>query len=579
MFMSVLSGLSRCFDLKRRSSLSYASRAKNRVQLQLTALEERAVMSAGALDPGFSSDGKTQEFFDAGGLHADHANAVAVQADGKIVVVGYAEGPNGDRDFAVSRLNSDGSRDTSFGGGTGRVRIAFDLGGTKHDEARAVVVQPDGKIVVAGQVARINGDSDMGVIRLNSDGTLDGGVDDSTPGDAFSTDGKAVIYFDLGGSNVDGANAVALLGEKIVLAGFAQTGATNYEMAVAVLENYGDLDLNFSTGGVDGGDGRTTVPFDLGGLLIDQANAVAIQGGKIVLAGTAHTASDGVDMAVARLTVQGYLDSTFSPGGAEGSGKAIVGFNLGSNNLDAANAMVIQPDGKILLAGTVARATAGDYDFGVARLTIDGALDTATFGAGDGKTLVAFDRGGNNADEAHAVALQSDGKIVIAGTVDVDAAGNTDLGIARLTADGILDGTFGGNGRAVVKFDLGQQKADEAAGLALDSSDRIIVAGTVQRSMTGDTDFGVARLVEGYVVNVRQLANGTSVVKVRGSVSGQLLKQFGPYRGTVLTKLKDYNGDGAPDLYIIRLFSNGTRRVQVYNGLDLSELLLDKKNT
>jgi uncharacterized delta-60 repeat protein len=460
----------------------------------LTALEERTVPTAGALDPGFSADGKTQEFFDAGGLKADRATAVALQPDGKTVVAGFVDGPNGDRDFSVCRFNFDGSRDTTFGGGTGRVRVAFDLGGTNHDEARALVIQPDGKIVVAGQVARVGSDVDMGVIRLNSNGSLDGGGGDSTPGDDFNGDGKAVVFFDLGGSNVDLANAVALLGDKIVLAGSAQTGATNFDMAVAVLEPYGDLDLNFSPGGADGGDGRATVAFDLGGLLIDQANAVAIQGSKIVLAGTAHTAGSGVDMAIARLTVTGALDGTFSPGGTEGNGKALVGFNLGGNNLDAANAMLILPDGKIVLAGTVARATVGDFDFAVVRLTVDGVLDTA-FGGGDGKALVFFDAGGSKADEASAVALQTDGKLVVAGTVDVDAAGNTDFGIARLTADGSTDTAFGTNGRARVGFDLGQQGKDEAAGVAVDGLDRIVVAGTVQRSTAGDTDFGAARLV------------------------------------------------------------------------------------
>ena len=220
MFKSLWTNLIRRFDSSRRSS---CCTPRAGIASRLMALEERAVMSAGALDPGFSGDGTTQVFFDAGGLKADHVTAVALQADGKTVIVGYADGPNGDRDFAVSRLNFDGSLDASFGL-NGHVRVAFDLGGSKNDEARAVVIQPDGKIVVAGQVDRNNGDIDMGVLRLNSDGTLDGGAGDSTPGDAFSTDGKATVFFDLGGTNIDVANGVALMGEKIVLAGYTQTG-------------------------------------------------------------------------------------------------------------------------------------------------------------------------------------------------------------------------------------------------------------------------------------------------------------------------------------------------------------------
>src|SRR5262245_52046565 len=128
----------------------FGFRAKNRVQLQLTALEERALMATGALDSTFGFGGKGIAAFDDGGQNADTAAAIAIQADGKIVVAGKAQGPNNNLDFAIARFLSTGAPDPDFGD-NGKVRIPFDGGGSNDDEAFAVAIQPDGKIVVAGQ--------------------------------------------------------------------------------------------------------------------------------------------------------------------------------------------------------------------------------------------------------------------------------------------------------------------------------------------------------------------------------------------------------------------------------------------
>jgi len=667
--------LSRRFDLKRRLTLSHTRRAKNRVQLLLTALEERAVMSAGAIDTTFGFGGKGIAAFDAGGLKADTAVAMAIQADGKIVVAGGCDGPNGNRDFAIARFQVDGAPDPNFGV-NGKVRFAFDGGGNDNDEAFAVAIQPDGKIVVAGQTDTSVPDIDMAVIRLNTNGSLDdGGANDSTPGDNFNADGKISIFFDLGGSKFDIAKAVAIKGDRIVVAGYAQTGTFNFDMAVAQLDFAGNLDNAFSPGGTDGGSGRTVVAFDLGGLNIDEAHAVAVQGDKILLAGTAHTAADGVDMAIARLDSAGVLDSTFSPGGTEGNGKAIVGFNIGGNDFDSADGMVVQPDGKIVLAGAVA-VSATDFDFGVARLLPEGGLDTANFGFGDGKSTAHFDLGGNNDDKARSVAVQKDGKIVVAGTVQVGGAGDYDFGVVRFKTDGALDPTYDADGKATIAFNLGQAGTDKAEAMALDAGGSVIVAGTVQRSSAGDTDFGAARLVpdpppapivltpsapkfvnklnrlitgtatagslvrvykdvnnnnqidaedtlvgqkqlgaaakaysisvsltndaandflvtatklnsestpadvptttdEGIIVKKVLLADGTSVVRVRGATSGQLLRQFGPYPWAVVKNVKDLNGDGVNDVYIFSP-QNGRTLLQVFDGRNVNHLLKKK---
>src|SRR5262249_13073244 len=153
---------------------------------------------------------------------------------------------------------------------------------------------------------------------------------------------------------------------------------------------------------------------DLG--IFDQAYAVAMQGQNIILAG-----GDGGDMAVARFNGQGHVDNTF---GTNGNGTATVPFDAGGGNYDLCKAMEVPTVGKNVPAGMLARNNSGDYDFGVARLNPNGDLDTFSFGGGDGKTVIGFDRGGDKRDTAEGVALQSDGKIVVAGTVKMNATGN-----------------------------------------------------------------------------------------------------------------------------------------------------------
>src|SRR5262249_36070891 len=141
------------------------------------------------------------------------------------------------------------------------------------------------------------------------------------------------------------------------------------------------------------------------------AHAVVVQpDGKIVVAGS-FVSNGNADFAVARLLSNGTPDSNFG-----NAGLTVIPFDYGGNNEDVANAVVLQPDGKIVVAGYArARNLEGsDYDFAVARLLPNGLLDPDF--DGDGKTTIVFDRGGGKNDVARAVALQPDGKIVVAGS-------------------------------------------------------------------------------------------------------------------------------------------------------------------
>jgi uncharacterized delta-60 repeat protein len=177
-------------------------------------------------------------------VDTDQALATAVQSDGKIVLVGSAEiTADGDTDFAVTRLNADGTLDLTFGT-DGKKTIAFDLGGVNCDVATCVAIQSDGKIVIGGYAQRtISGNFDFALVRLNTDGSLD---------NSFSTDGKATVSFDYGGTGDDRASGIAIQPDgRIVIVGDAKVANDGRsDFAMARLTTSGDLDTTFSVDGL-----------------------------------------------------------------------------------------------------------------------------------------------------------------------------------------------------------------------------------------------------------------------------------------------------------------------------------------
>lgn len=359
---------------------------------EMEQFESRQLLSAGALDPAFGGGAEVTTNFNAGGSSDDKGQAIAVQSDGKVLVAGTVERSAGNSDFGIVRYKADGTIDTSFGT-NGKVVIPFNLSGRQTDRATGIAVQADGKIVVVGFASATSSDNhDFAVVRLNSNGTLD---------TTFSGDGKQTVSF---GADAYALGVVIQPNGKIVIAGTTQVGSShNYDMAVARLNSNGTLDTTFS------GDGRATVAFDRGGDREDRCRAVALQSdGKIVLAGSAEmNSTHNFDFAVVRLNTDGTLDRSF-----DNDGKQTVAFNRGGNNFDQANAVAIA-SGKIVLAGYATANSGGDTDFAVARLNANGSLD-ASFDT-DGKQTIAFNRGSDKADVANAVAVQSDGRIVLAG--------------------------------------------------------------------------------------------------------------------------------------------------------------------
>jgi uncharacterized delta-60 repeat protein len=355
----------------------------------------------------------------------DAARAVLVQPNGRVVAAGGG-GPASS--FCVVRLRSaNGTLDPTFGSGGKRV---VDLG-SDDESVYGAALQPDGKIVLAGD-SRLQ----PAVVRLKANGALD---------TTFDGDGKKL--FSWGAIGRVTAVVVAPNG-KILLGGFS--GPEGGNIQVARMTAKGALDTTFGAGGI------ATVDFgatEFGEAIARQAD------GRILVAGQ----SSAGGAVIARLRATGVLDTDFG-----GDGRVTL---PGGGSLSA---VLVQPDRNIVVAGNAS----GSAMMTVTRLKPDGSLD-ATFGSA-GTTTVAF---GSLANPLGGAARQPDGKIVVAGyTQDGE-----DVAVARLNTNGSLDATFGTGGKATVDFGV----ATFGNAVALAPNGRIVVAG----QKTGGDDFAVARLL------------------------------------------------------------------------------------
>lgn len=394
--------------------------------------------TSGALDPTFGNRGKvTTDFF----LRTDNAFAVALQSDGKIVAVGRAFRVTLD-DFALARYNTNGSIDTSFGN-SGKVSTDF-FGNT--DQANAVAIQSDGKILLAGTAVGANPAdvrNDFALARYNPAGSLD---------NSFGISGKVVTDFS-GKSDI--ATAIAIQKDGKIIA----AGSSDGDFALVRYNEDGSLDLSF------GDSGKVTTDFF--SLTSDSASdAEILEDGKIIVAGSASLD----DFGLARYNPDGSLDSAF---GIEG--KVIT--DLGSFR-DAIADIAIQKDGKIVALG------ASENDMAMARYNSDGSLDTEFGNQG----IIITDFAENQLiDVASGIAIRSDGKIILTGTVN----NGRGIALARLNIDGSFDDTFGSEGKLISLFSI-SGIGDGGNAVLIQPDGNIVVAGRTFNNATGG-DFAILR--------------------------------------------------------------------------------------
>jgi uncharacterized delta-60 repeat protein len=389
--------------------------------------------AAGDLDPSFGNHGKVLgPFGDDGGT--SFTSALVLLPDGKLVV-GRGDGWSA---FKLTRYNSDGSVDGSFGtGGTATTPVGTPGPGTG---VAALVVQSDGKLVAAGPAFGI--DVDFALVRYDADGSLDG---------SFGSGG--IVTTPVGPLNDEPRALVLQADGKIVAAGLANNGVgNNADFALVRYDSDGTLDTSFGIGG------KVTTAV---GTVASIASALVLQpDGKLIAAGGASSGG-GVDFAVVRYAPDGSMDGSFGTAG-------IVTLPVGGCCFPQMR-LVLQPDGKLLTAGSIGAGT-------LIRLNGDGSLD-GTFGSGGWVTTPVGD--------VSALVLQPDGKLI---------AGADGFLVLRYDADGTLDDSFG-EGGIVSRVHC---ETSFLSSMALQSDGKLVAAG---HSLTGHGEA---------VALVRYLADGGS---------------------------------------------------------------------
>lgn len=448
----------------KRGRSNGSTRRTQALPLALEQMESRTLLSAGALDTTFGGGtGMVLTDF-AGGL--DQAYAMVTLDDGKMLVAGRAS--NGfDLDFALARYNADGSLDTTFGVNG---LVTTNLGSTQ-DIAYAMAVQADGKIVLAGQTQRDATSFDFALVRYDADGSLDGsfgtggvvvadfhGLLDvaydvaidalgnvvvagtasdvnysyrigvmrfdasGAPDASFDADGKAVIVVpEADGVSLFDTEAYALevaADGKLVLGGYAFSFNTFEANALLVrLNPDGSLDTTFGVDAAGDGarDGYRTIDFAFDGETIH--DLIVLSSGEVIVAGDAFG-----DLLVARFTADGDLDGSFAGGGAFLLDLAFMS--------DSARSLAVDDAGRIYAAGFMQSDMSSEL--AVVRLNADGSAD-AGFGSGG---LVLTDLGGMNDDQAMAVSLNGDTLTVAGFSYNANGGTDYDFALARYITTG-----------------------------------------------------------------------------------------------------------------------------------------------
>ncbi|MFF9913331.1 calcium-binding protein [Streptomyces sp. NPDC013457] len=380
------------------------------------ALPGAALAAPGDLDPGFGGDGTVLTA--AGG--EESGNDVLVQGDGKIVVVG-TDAPDSVGNYALVRHLADGSLDSTFGDGG---KVSTDRGFIETAEAAAV--QADGKIVVVGSASTdFETCCSFAVVRYTAAGSLD-----TTFGDG------GVTLLTAFGEPAGGQDVAVRPDGRIVAAGYA-----GGRFAVARLLADGTPDATFDGDGVVATDPDPTSP-EAGGT----GRSLALQSdGKVVVGGEVGTTR--FDFMLIRYNADGSLDTGFS-------GDGMVRTDFGA--YEGAEEIVVQADGRVVAIGNT------DGDAAVARYLADGSPDTSF--SGDGRVTTT---GGAARDGV----VQADGRILVAGRGGTTGG---DFGLIRYNPDGALDPGFGTGGRVTTSFD----GSDIANAVALQSDGKIVAAGT-----------------------------------------------------------------------------------------------------
>ncbi len=436
---------------------------------------------AAGLDTTFNNTGTVIHNNAAGGNSNDTGYSITTDSSGRILVAGYSKNASSNEDMVIWRYNVNGTLDTTFNG-TGYVIHNSAAGGNGNDYGLSIVTDSTGRILVAGYSKNASNNYDMVIWRYTSNGTLD---------TTFNGTGYVVHNGAAGGNGDDYGNSLALDSSgRIVVTGYSQNARNNSDMVIWRYNTNGTLDTTFngtgyvvhgSAAGADGYDWGTSVTLDTSG--------------RILVAGGSHNPSSDYDLVIWRYNANGTLDTTFN-----GTGFVIhAGAAGGVNNYDQVSSITTDSSGRILVTGHSMNAVGPDWDMVIWRYNANGTLDT-TFN-GTGFVVHGAAAGGvNNHDYGASITTDAAGKIIVAGS-SYNAASSLDMVIWRYNANGTPDITFNGTGYLVFNRATGGDYADSASSVTLDSSGRILVTGRTVNAAS-DNDMVILRLFDKSLINL-----------------------------------------------------------------------------
>ncbi|WP_299518331.1 MopE-related protein, partial [uncultured Flavobacterium sp.] len=347
-------------------------------------------------------------------------NTAAVQPDGKVIIGGNFTSYNGTSRNRITRLNTDGSLDTTFNTGSGA-----------NNAVSTTALQADGKIIIGGSFSSFNGTSRNSIARLNPDGSLDttfnpgSGTNYSVSTTAIQSDGKIIIGGSFDSVNGTERNRIARLNTDGSLDTTFDPGlGPDTPIITAAIQPDGKIIIGGDFGSFNGttirrlarlnADGSLDTTFNQGSGVLATVRTASIQSdGKIIIGGLFSSYNGITRNRIARLNTNGSLDTTFDPGS-------------GANN--AVWSTATQPDGKIIIVGDFISFNDTPRNY-VARLNTDGSLD------------MTFDPGSGANNRVNTAIIQLDGKIIIGGTF-TNFNDTTRVYITRLNSDGSQDMAF-----------------------------------------------------------------------------------------------------------------------------------------
>ncbi|MCB9211699.1 MAG: hypothetical protein H6609_20240, partial [Ignavibacteriales bacterium] len=405
----------------------------------------KSYAQAGQLDSTFGQGGIVNTIFNTSNSSCS-ISSTAIQDDGKIVAVGYSiEGNYGH--FTVIRYNANGSLDITFGINGIVITKVSGYG----EVFNSVAIQADGKIVACGYSFTSNSSAtnftNCVIIRYNPNGSLD---------NSFGFNG--VTFLNDVRDSFDGVTSIVIQNDKkIVVSGTFSDGKGTYDnFMIARLNTNGELDNLFGLNGI--------VSEKIGAYRV-HANSISIQNdGKIVVVG-GTLGQNPTSIVIERYNPNGTLDNTFGTNGFVISNIAVSG--------SYANSVMLQSDEKIIVAGY---SYSGNIsDFTTIRYNSNGTIDN-TFGT-NGSTISSF---GNLNASAYSVAMQNDGKIISAGYIN-SISNNNDFIVIRYDSNGKLDDSFGTSGVSIAPI---ATSAEFAYSVSIQSDGKIISAGSSQYGTT-----------------------------------------------------------------------------------------------